>query len=119
LEEPEPPTACHLTPAALSTLSAISIEELQATARPRREQTAKSDPVKQRRPEAQEAGGRAHRAFARSDQFEEMVSRRTLEPRLSKRAANPTVRQDRGYGVTSALALVVEAVEALALPLRL
>jgi hypothetical protein len=37
---------------------------------------------------------------------------------LSKRA-NPTVRQDRGYGVTSALALVVEAVEALALPLRL
>jgi hypothetical protein len=34
-------------------------------------------------------------------------------------AASPTVRQDRGYGVTSALALVVEAVEALALPLRL
>jgi hypothetical protein len=80
---------------------------------------AKGDPVKQRRPEAQEAGGRAHRAFARSDQFEEMVSRRTLEPRLSKRAANPTGQQDRGYGVTSALALVVEAVEALALPLRL
>jgi len=34
-------------------------------------------------------------------------------------AVNPTARQDRGYGVTSALALVVEAVEALALPLRL
>jgi len=29
--------------------------------------------------------------------------------------ANPTVRQDPGYGATSALALVVEAVEALAL----
>jgi hypothetical protein len=35
------------------------------------------------------------------------------------RAANPTGQQDRGYGVTSALALVVEAVEALAPPLRL
>jgi hypothetical protein len=46
-------------------------------------------------------------------------SRGTLEPTLNKRAANPTGRQDRGYGVTSALALVVEAVEALALPLRL
>jgi hypothetical protein len=33
--------------------------------------------------------------------------------------ANPTVQQDRGYGVTSALALVVEAVEALHVPLRL
>jgi hypothetical protein len=29
------------------------------------------------------------------------------------------VLQDRGYGVTSALALVVEAVEAVHLPLRL
>jgi hypothetical protein len=29
------------------------------------------------------------------------------------------MRQDRGYAATSALALVVEAVEALALPLRL
>src|ERR1044072_7436936 len=69
---------------------------LPATARPRREQTARGDPIKQRRPEAQGRTG-AH----------------------SKRAAIPTARQDRGYGVTSALVLVVEAVEALALPLRL
>jgi hypothetical protein len=33
--------------------------------------------------------------------------------------ANPTARPDRGYGVTSALALAVEAAEALHVPLRL
>jgi hypothetical protein len=32
----------------------------------------------------------------------------------AERATNPTVRRDRGYGVISALALAVEAAEALA-----
>jgi hypothetical protein len=61
----------------------------------------------------QEAFGHAERVAVRTA---ERLTGETVDAGLW---ANPTVPQDRGYGVTSALALVVEAVEALHLPLRL
>jgi hypothetical protein len=47
------------------------------------------------------------------------VGETRLERREGQRRTNPTVQHDYRYGVTSALALAVEAAEALHLPLRL
>jgi hypothetical protein len=45
--------------------------------------------------------------------------RQTSIARIPAARANPTAGEDRGYGELSALALAVEAVEALHVPLRL
>ena len=72
---------------------------------------ARMDPRKRKK-----ENGPASRALSRNQEAQKDLDDASFSFRPT---GNPTGQQDRGYGATSALALVVEAVEALALPLRL
>jgi hypothetical protein len=62
---------------------------------------------------------REDRAKGGRARAEKLRKRKELREQFQLEQLEDLARQDRGYGVTSALALVVEAVEVLALPFRL